>query len=99
MIPWSSLGNETKETNANVALASFGPSDATYRSWRQENDPVMGGMSSGSFKMDSGFGTMEGTVADVPSLGAPGFINTAASGTYANYYNYYYYYNYYNYYN
>merc|ERR1719156_298604 len=71
---------------ASVTLASFGPSDDTLRTWRETNDPVMGGKSSGKFTVDSdnAIGTMEGTVAIVPSLNAPGFINAQALGKYAD---------------
>jgi hypothetical protein len=69
---------------ASVTLASFGPSDATLRTWRETNDPVMGGKSSGKFTVTDGIGTMDGTVAIVPSLNAPGFINVEAQGKYAD---------------
>jgi hypothetical protein len=42
----------------------------------------MGGKSTGKFTVNDGFGTMEGTVAIVPSLNAPGFINAVAQGKY-----------------
>merc|ERR1712178_571751 len=64
--------------------ATFGPSDATYLSWRQQNDPVMGGKATGTFTVDAGFGTMEGTCAIVPSLNAPGFIKASASGDFGD---------------
>merc|ERR1719265_1045047 len=69
---------------ADVPLAKFGADDATARTWKQQNDPVMGGKSSGKFTVSGEIGTMHGTVADVPSLGAPGFIKATASGTYAD---------------
>jgi len=71
---------------ATVPLATFGASDDTLRTWRETNDPVMGGKSSGKFTVDSdnAIGTMEGTVAIVPSLSAPGFINAQALGKYAD---------------
>jgi hypothetical protein len=71
---------------ATVPLATFGASDDTLRTWRETNDPVMGGKSTGKFTVDSdnAIGTMEGTVAIVPSLSAPGFINVQALGTYAD---------------
>jgi len=69
---------------ASVTLASFGPSDATLRKWRETNDPVMGGKSSGTFTVNNGIGTMEGTVANVPSLKAPGFINAEAQAKFAD---------------
>jgi len=71
---------------ANVPLATFGSSDDTLRTWRETNDPVMGGKSTGKFTVDSdnAIGSMEGTVAIVPSLSAPGFINAQALGKYAD---------------
>jgi len=48
------------------------------------NDPVMGGKSTGTWTLnsDEGYGIFEGEVVDVPSLSAPGFIKTAADGTF-----------------
>jgi len=42
--------------------------------WTQMNDPVMGGQSTGTFKIESGVGIMSGVVKIVPFLKAPGFI-------------------------
>lgn len=67
-----------------ITLAAFGADDATTRTWKEQNDPVMGGKSTGTFTVSGEVGTMEGTVADVPALGAPGFINARASATYAD---------------
>lgn len=58
-----------------IPLVTFdGLDDATSHSWRQTNDPVMGGASSGSFEISNGLGIMNGTVAIIPKLGVPGFI-------------------------
>lgn len=46
--------------------------------WRQMNDPVMGGRSTGTFSIANGVGLFEGTVVDVPKLKAPGFIKVAS---------------------
>jgi len=46
------------------------------------NDPVMGGKSTGTFKAETGYGVMDGAVATVPSLSAPGFIKAAGDGKY-----------------
>jgi len=67
-----------------ITLATFGESDATFRTWKQQNDPVMGGASTGSFSVADGIGTMEGTCALIPRLQAPGFIKTSTSGTFAD---------------
>jgi uncharacterized surface protein with fasciclin (FAS1) repeats len=69
---------------ADITLASFGAADATIQTWKEQNDPVMGGKSTGTFTVAGEVGTMEGTVADVPSLSAPGFIKATASATYAD---------------
>jgi len=67
-----------------VDLATFGLSDATQRTFKQSNDPVMGGKSTGTWTDNGSFGTMEGTCAIVPSLSAPGFINAKASASFAD---------------
>jgi len=69
---------------ADVILATFGASDATYRTWKQQNDPVMGGASSGKFTVSDGVGTMEGTCAIIPRLKVPGFIKTSTSARFAD---------------
>jgi len=53
--------------------------DKNQRSWSQQNDPVMGGRSTGTFSVRNGMGVFNGTVAIVPSLKAPGFIKATAS--------------------
>merc|ERR1712048_821568 len=53
-------------TLADVTLATFGTSDATFRTWKQQNDPVMGGASTGKFTVSDGIGTMEGRCALIP---------------------------------
>lgn len=60
-----------------VPLATFVEGDDTFRKWVQQNDPVMGGASRGTFEVADGVGVMNGTVALIPSLGAPGFIKTS----------------------
>ena len=66
---------------SNVRLASFVEGDAEFRSWIQQNDPVMGGASRGTFEVVDGTGVMNGTVALIPSLGAPGFIKISTVDT------------------
>ena len=44
----------------------------------------MGGQSTGTWKVENGIGVMNGVVADVPSLKAPGFIKAAADGSFPN---------------
>jgi hypothetical protein len=62
-----------------VPLATFNEQDDTFRSWVQTNDPVMGGASRGTFVVDNGVGVMNGTVALIPSLQAPGFIKVVTT--------------------
>lgn len=47
--------------------------------WVQQNDPVMGGESSGTFSLENGVGVFQGSVVDVPSLSAPGFIKVQST--------------------
>jgi len=63
------------EVSSNLPLATFDSAEeSTTHTWRQQNDPVMGGASSGSFSIADGVGIMNGTVAIIPRLGVPGFI-------------------------
>jgi len=64
------------------SLVTFdGAADTTFN-FKQLNDPVMGGKSTGSWAVGDGFGILDGEVVDVPSLSAPGFIKAAADGTF-----------------
>lgn len=47
--------------------------------WRQQNDPVMGGQSTGTFTIVDDRGVFDGEVVDVPSLAAPGFIKVGTT--------------------
>lgn len=63
---------------ADIKLATFDGKDKdTTWTWRETNDPVMGGRSVGTFHVDNDSGTaiFNGTCAIVPSLRAPGFCN------------------------
>lgn len=42
--------------------------------WKELNDPVMGGKSTGNFRVEHDVGRFVGEVVDVPFLNAPGFI-------------------------
>jgi len=64
---------------SNVRLASFVEGDTEFRTWVQKNDPVMGGKSIGTFEVVDGTGVMNGTVALIPSLQAPGFIKISTT--------------------
>ena len=66
---------------ADVVLATFDGAEGTTRAWRQQNDPVMGGKSTGTFSVGGGLGTMDGDVVNVPFLKAPGFIKASTVDT------------------
>merc|ERR1711907_126730 len=63
------------EDRGTVHLARFDGSDkALAHSWRETNDPVMGGSSNGTFSIKNGVAIMDGNVNLIPRLQAPGFI-------------------------
>jgi len=57
-----------------IPLVTFDGNEGTTHKWRQMNDPVMGGKSTGTFTVEGGLGIFDGEVAIVPFLQAPGFI-------------------------
>lgn len=57
-----------------VVLATFDGRAGAEHTWKQMNDPVMGGKSTGSFSVSGSVGVFDGEVVDVPFLKAPGFI-------------------------
>lgn len=63
-----------------VALVTFGKGDSTDYPWDVTNDPVMGGQSHATFRVDTGrrVGVFDGECKIVPSLKAPGFCNAEA---------------------
>jgi hypothetical protein len=61
-------------------LVSFDGTKGTTFTFKELNDPVMGGKSAGTWSARDGYGILDGEVADVPSLKAPGFIKAAADG-------------------
>jgi len=65
-------------------LVTFDGASGTTFNFEEMNDPVMGGQSTGTWTVntDEGFGIMDGEVVNVPSLSAPGFIKSAADGTF-----------------
>jgi hypothetical protein len=67
---------------ADIMIATFDGAKATTQRWQEQNDPVMGGKSTGTFKIDGDehVGIFNGTCAIVPFLKAPGFIKTVSSG-------------------
>jgi len=67
-----------------VPLVTFDGAASTTFKFSELNDPVMGGQSYGTWSLNGTFGSMDGEVLDVPSLKAPGFIKTAADGTFVD---------------
>mmetsp|Transcript_104722 Transcript_104722/g.327608 ORF Transcript_104722/g.327608 Transcript_104722/m.327608 type:complete len:277 (-) Transcript_104722:45-875(-) len=69
---------------AEVKLATFDGAEGTTFTFKELNDPVMGGKSTGTWHVDSAghFGVLDGAVVNVPSLKAPGFIKAAADGSF-----------------
>merc|ERR1712110_1142075 len=68
---------------ADINIATFDGVAGTTLKWREQNDPVMGGQSVGTFVVDTEkqVGTMNGTVKIVPYLGAAGVIQTIGTGS------------------
>lgn len=62
-----------------IPLATFDGVKATEHNWKENNDPVMGGKSTGTTTVANGVLVFDGEVAIVPSLKAPGFITTQVS--------------------
>ena len=67
---------------AEVPIATFDGATGTTLAWAPANDPVMGGRSTSTFKVDADrkLGVWDGSVAIVPFLKAPGFCNLQAPG-------------------
>lgn len=49
--------------------------------WSESNDPIMGGESTGTTALQNGLLIFNGSVVDVPSLSAPGFITSVTVDT------------------
>jgi len=66
-----------------LTLVTFDGAPGTTFKFREVNDPVMGGQSTGNFTVDEArhVGMFVGEVVDVPSLKAPGFIKTSSEKT------------------
>merc|ERR1712203_93944 len=62
------------------SLVTFDGAQGTTFKFKELNDPVMGGKSTGTWSLGDGFGILNGEVVNVPSLKAPGFIKAAADG-------------------
>merc|ERR1712151_944737 len=70
---------ETEIAEDEIMIESFTHPVLT---WKEMNDPVMGGKSTGNFKLESDVGHFHGKVVDVPFLGAPGFIKADGKGSF-----------------
>lgn len=68
-----------------VTLVSFDGAQQSTHTFKELNDPVMGGQSNGRWNKEAGYGVFSGEVKIVPKLKAPGFIEVwAPDGNYAN---------------
>ena len=76
----------TAAAAADIALVTFDGAKGTTFTFAELNDPVMGGLSTGTWAVneEGKFGVFNGTVVDVPSLKAPGFIKASADGAFAD---------------
>ena len=66
-----------------IALVTFDGAAKTTFTFVELNDPVMGGESKGTWTQGA-VGRMNGTIVDVPSLKAPGFIKASADGAFSD---------------
>lgn len=68
-----------------VKLATFDGAKETAASWKDLNDPVMGGSSTSTFRVTADkTGVFNGTCAIVGFLKAPGFAKAVGSATFAD---------------
>lgn len=65
-------------TTVGVPLVTFTKGSPLTFGWKVTNDPVMGGLSTATFKVENNSGIFDGVVRIVPSLKAPGFCNAEA---------------------
>jgi len=75
-------GSDRTTATVDVPLVTFDGEESTTFTFHALNDPVMGGISTGSWELDEvqEFGILNGTVKDVPALSAPGFLSAYAKG-------------------
>lgn len=68
-------------TNSTIALVTFtGDKEDGGHDFKEMNDPVMGGESTGTTEISQGHLIFDGEVVNVPALKAPGFIQTSTPG-------------------
>ena len=70
------------EAPARATVVSFDGVKETTFSFKELNDPVMGGKSTGTWSLGDGYGILDGEVVNVPALSAPGFIKAAGDGSF-----------------
>jgi len=73
----------TSKAAADIDIATFDGATESV-TWTEQNDPVMGGGSFGTttINTDNQVLVLNGTVVNVPRLGAPGFIKSMGRGTF-----------------
>jgi len=70
---------------AELKLATFDGAQGTIASWKDQNDPVMGGASTSTFKISADkTGVFNGTCAIVGFLHAPGFAKMVGTAKFAD---------------
>lgn len=62
-----------------IPVITFDGAAGTTHTWKEQNDPVMGGRSTGTFTIKDKVGVFDGEVVNVPFLKAPGFIKADTS--------------------
>lgn len=62
-----------------IPVITFDGAASTTHTWKEQNDPVMGGRSTGTFTIKDKVGVFDGEVVNVPFLKAPGFIKADTS--------------------
>jgi hypothetical protein len=81
-IDYISATSKNLELSGAAPLVTFDGAKETSFEFKELNDPVMGGKSTGTWSLGDGFGILDGEVVDVPSLSAPGFIKAAGDGSF-----------------
>lgn len=87
--PAASEGIELEEMSASAPVDSGKGSYVSIEdfatpslAWTSQNDPVMGGQSTGTVEVKDGAGRFDGEVKEVSFLHAPGFIKMVGSGAF-----------------
>jgi len=85
MVPTQVLCLLVASVAADIDIATFDGATSSV-TWIEQNDPVMGGGSFGTTTIDTDNKVLvlNGTVVNVPRLGAPGFIKSMGKGTFSD---------------